>query len=253
VIRLGPIALVALAGCSGQILSDNLEGLSPEEAVAQDLWVSKALPVLEMRCSMCHGGSMPMVAYIAGADDLAKRETLVLYQPRIVNLGAPQSSRILTKGGHEGPALEATEASDILQWIIAESAARPPPPPIRSMQTTPMVCVPPTPCPTNTIDLSSLGVSGSTFTFEVTTLGDGAYLTNMKFNPGATGLYLEHPLLESWPAGATDPKPDPIDRFFAIQLNITAATQLGSGETMAGWISSDPVSIAFDVIEAKRP
>lgn len=256
VARSGTLALaLALGACSGLIESKNLEGLTPEEQVAQEKWVGKALPVFAMRCTMCHDGSMPNIGYIAGGDDLAKRETLVGYVPRIVNLNAPQSSRVLTKGGHEGPALLATEASDILSWIVAESAARPDVPPLRSTQVTPMVCVPPGQCPKNTIDLSSLGVAGS-FEFEISQLADSAYLTNLTFIPGADGLYVEHPLLESFPAGAAEPKPDPIDRYFAVALNLNAATNtvLGTGEaTMQMWIASDPVGIAFDAVEKKRP
>ena len=42
---------------------------------------------------------------------------------QVVNLDAPQSSRVLTKGLHDGPALTADQASRLLEWIQAEKAA----------------------------------------------------------------------------------------------------------------------------------
>lgn len=259
VTRLGPIAMVlCAAACNGEIISQTLEGLSPQEQVALDTWEQKALPVLEAKCTMCHDGSMPNIGYIAGATSLEKRDTLIAYEPRVVNLGAPQSSRILTKGSHTGPALEALEATSILTWIRAEAAARPAGTPIRTAQTPVMLCTGTsgTPqCPINTIDLTSLGVAGASFELEVSSLSDSAYITNMRFKAGADGLYVEHPLLESWPAGATEPTVDPIDRFFAVQINIAAAATapLGTGETLQGWVATNPISVRFDVIEKQRP
>ena len=125
VVRLGTLAIaVLLAACSGEIQSDIYEDLNPKDQVALEKWVEKALPVLSTKCVECHGGSMPMVAYLAGADDIAKRDTLIAYMPAVINLTAPMSSRMLTKGNHTGPALEAKEASDILSWIVAERDAR---------------------------------------------------------------------------------------------------------------------------------
>lgn len=262
--RLGYLApLLLAAACTGEIQSQNLEGLSPAEQVAQTIWTDKALPIFNAKCVSCHGGSMPNVAYIAGADDLMRRETLVNYVPRIVNLGAPQSSRVLTKGDHTatggGPALGANEASDILMWIVAEAKARPALPVIRTMQAAATVCPVGTPItdPTclNTIDLSSLGTA-ATLTFVLQAVGSDSYYQQLKITAGANGLYVEHPLIESWPAGTTTPKPDPVDRFFAIQQNLTANMALTLGEngtaSIAGFNPNDPVSFRFDVFEAKH-
>jgi hypothetical protein len=211
------------------------------------------------KCTMCHDGSMPMIGYIAGTDDLMRRDTLVNYVPRIVNLGAPQSSRVLTKGDHTatggGPALDAPEASDILTWIVAESKARPPATEIRTMQAAAQLCVGnpgDATCPMNTIDLSPLGTA-ATLSFYLTAVGNDSYFTQLKITAGADGLYVEHPLIESWPAGATMPKPDPTDRFFAIQQNLMPNMPLTLGDTgtasIAGFNPADPISFRFDVFE----
>src|SRR5512139_1436106 len=108
VVRLGILATVSLiAACDGEIQSDIYEDLNPKEQVALEKWVEKAYPVLGTKCIMCHDGSMPMIGYLAGASDIEKRDTLIAYMPAVINLSAPQSSRMLTKGSHTGPALEA--------------------------------------------------------------------------------------------------------------------------------------------------
>jgi hypothetical protein len=253
VIRLGYLALLSLAAaCTGEIESDNLEGLPPEEQVARTAWVDKALPVFAENCNSCHGGSMPMIAYVAGADDLMKRDTLINYVPRIVNLGAPQSSRVLTKGDHTatagGPALLAPQATDILTWILAEARAHP----VTAIRTMPITAM--TGGAVNTVDLSPLGTA-ATLTFQVDAVGPDAYFTNVKLKAGAEGLYFEHPLIETNPAGSTEPKPDPIDRFFAVQGNLNPDQEISIGETgtsISGFSVTDPISFRFDVFEKKH-
>jgi hypothetical protein len=254
VIRLGYLALLSfVAACTGEIESDNLEGLPPEEQVARTAWVDKALPVFAENCNSCHGGSMPMIAYVAGEDDLMKRDTLVNYVPRIVNLGAPQSSRVLTKGDHSatggGPALLAPQASDILTWILAEARAHP----VTAIRTAPITAT--TGGTVNTVDLSPLGVP-ATLTFALDAVGPDSYYTNLKLKAGASGLYFEHFLIETYPAGATEPTPDPIDRFFAVQGNLMPDEEIIIGGTgtasIAGFNVTDQISFRFDVFEAKR-
>lgn len=260
-IRLWPLALVTLgAGCTTEIQADNLEGLSPAEQVARTAWVEKALPVFTAACNSCHGGSRPMIAYVTGADDLMKRDTLVNYVPRIVNLGAPQSSRVLTKGDHTatggGPALLSNQATDILTWILAESKANPVAA-IRSAMFPPMICTDPAQpamCPDNVIDLTPLGTA-ATLTFRIQQLGTDVYLTNLKLKAGADGLYFEHPLFETYAMGATDPKPDPVDTFFAVQQNLMPDQEITftpAAATISKFSATDPMSIRFDVFEKKR-
>jgi hypothetical protein len=250
-----------LVACTGEIQSDNLVGLPITEQVAQQAWVDKALPILGIKCLMCHDGSMPNIGYIAGTDDLMRRETLVSYVPRVVNLGAPQSSRIVTKGSHTGPALDVTEASDLIVWIRTEAKARPnTTPPLRTAMVTPMVCTDPAnvggpACPINMIDLTPLGAAG-TFEFVIQQVGSDSYYTNLKVKAGAEGLYIEHILFETYAGGAEPVIPDPIDRYFATTLNLMPGTEmpLGTGTaSLAGFSAIDPVSFRFDVVEKFRP
>lgn len=245
--------------------------MSPEEQLAVEKWVKKALPVFtgeRTKCVTCHDGSIPAApAYLAGADDLMRRETLIAFMPRVINMGAPQSSRMLSVGDHTammgGPALLAPEASDCLEWIQAEKLARPDIAPIRTAMITPMLCTAGNPgdatCPINTISLDGVGptpVTGATVTFTIASVGSDSYITNLKVKAGAEGVYIEHPLIESYIGGDPMPTPDPLDRLFAVALNVQANMEatIGNGTaTIAGFVATDPISIRFDVVEAARP
>lgn len=258
-VRLCLLALSAVAACTGEIQSENLVGLPIKEQIAQQAWQEKAMPVLGVKCVMCHDGSMPMIGYLAGADDLMRRDTLISYVPRVVNLTAPGSSRMLTKGSHTGPALDITEVMDILTWIRAEAKARESmlPPAIRTDPVTAQICTNPAvpaECPLNSVDLTPLGAAG-TFEFKVQQVGPDAYFTDLKVKAGAEGIYLEHPLFESNPAGSTMPIPDPVDRFFATTLNIMANAEAplsGTAQSFAGFNASEPLSFRFSIVEKYR-
>jgi hypothetical protein len=256
VVRPGTIAFVAsswlLAACSGEIMSDIYENLDPKDQVALEKWVEKALPVLSKKCVMCHDGSMPMIGYLSGATDIEKRDTLIAYMPAVINMSAPQSSRMLTKGEHTGPALDAKEASDILSWIVAEREARGTmTEPIRSPKIVQMLCTGP-PCPINTLDLSAV-VAGASVTFEVSQLAGALYLTNINLVPGPMGVHVVHPMFESWDPASPNPKPDPIDRWFNVDLNLAPnanPASIGTGEgTFVGFEAAHELSMRFDVLE----
>jgi len=269
VVRLALLGcVVPLFACSGSVDSGEDEGLTPEQALAQSRWLHEALPVLTAVCRECHDGSMetapiPSPGFLGGANDLDIRETLIAYQPTVVNLGAAQSSLLLTKGEHDGaPAFEADQASAVLGWITAEAKARQDAnPPIRTGMVVSQLCTGGAPgsptCPINTVDLSALNVAGASFSFIAQAAGADLYLTNMQFTPGAEGLYVEHPIIESYPAGATDPVPDPIDRFFNVVLNLqtgAAPAILGNGTaSFAGFAPADPISLHFVALDKFKP
>src|SRR5690349_12157904 len=70
------VVLTALVGCTGLIDSGN-SNLTPEQRVAQEKWIDKALPVFKAACTSCHAGSTPNVGFLVGATDLAVRDTLM--------------------------------------------------------------------------------------------------------------------------------------------------------------------------------
>ncbi len=267
------LALVMVVGCSGLIDGGGTGGLTPEEATAQRLWVEKALPVLQGNCVICHDGSRANIGFVTGVGDLDKRASILAYTPTVVNLDAPSSSRILTKGIHEGPALNAIQTSDLLEWANAERAAAPPPgeggPTLETAQFLVQVCTSGLPddppanpnpnCPVNKVSLADIGGTGAEIRFVVQSLGSGLYMTNLKLVPATDGAFIEHPLFVSWPADGSEPKADTIDRFFSVKMNLMATAsaedqQIGGGTAaFVGFLASDKLSIHFKGVSVFKP
>ncbi len=262
-LSVGALAVVALTlgGCTG-LIDDGNEGLTQQEVQARKMWTEKASPVLTTSCVGCHAGQRPNIDFLLGEAVLDVRARMIEFAPAVINLSAPQSSRILTKGAHEGPSLTATETSDVLEWIRAEKDAQPDPgatDPTANLETTPFtpaICTsgtPPAPtCPTNDIDLTEVGLPGAKLHFVATALGSGLYLNQLSIVPGADGVYLEHPLFASYPDG--EPVvPDEIDRFYNVKMNLMGNA---TGEQIQGGYAAFPlfkpnakISVLFKLVK----
>lgn len=252
------VGLVTLgAACTGTIdAGDQVAGLTPAQQLAQEAWIEKALPVFKPECTMCHDGTNPMYpdapAYLAGAKDLDIRDTAIAFMPPVVNLGAPGSSRVISRGMHEGPMLTSPQISDVTLWIQAERDARPPGTVAETAKAAVMLCTAGNPgdatCPINHLDTTAAGAAG-TVDFVVQQVGPDLYFTNLAITAGAGGLTLAHPLFESYPATATDPTPNPNDRYFNVSLSLAAgaSSPLGTGTaTFTGFGITNPISVRFD-------
>jgi hypothetical protein len=228
-------SLLAMIGCTGLIDSP-----PPTKAeIAREKWVETALPALtEATCTVCHGGATPrpMVEFLVGADGLASRQTLLAFEPAVISLDAPQSSRLLTKGQHEGPPLSGNLASNVLDWLQAEKEAANDPTTggggglgLRTQDYAMMICTGGLPgdptCPINSIDLDNLGegagIPGAKISFVAQGVGTGLYLNNLKLIPGPNGAFIEHPLFVSIPEDPmARPIADTFDRFFNTKMNL---------------------------------
>jgi len=267
-LSVGALALVALtaAGCTGLIGPSGPDPLPKEELTARKMWTEKAEPVLSTSCVGCHAGQRPNTDFLVG-EGLDARARIIEFTPAVINLSAPQSSRLLTKGPHEGPALTATETSDVLEWIRAEKDAQPDPgltDPTANLETTPfapLLCTAGTPpaatCPTNDVDLTEVGLPGAKLHFVATALGTGLYLNQLSIIPGPDGVFFEHPLFASYPEGG-DVVPDELDRFFNVKLNVPSATT--TGELIQGGYAAFPlfvptskISVLFKTVKAFQP
>ena len=277
-LSIGAAAVIMMVGCTGLIGSSG-DGLSPNGEIALDKWEHKALPVLQTNCVGCHGPAFMAngaPGFLVGDTDLAIRTTLLGFSPQIIDLDAPPSSQMLTKGIHNGPALTAQNASDILEWIKAEAVA--------DAETTggdtgptlqlftPLTCTggnasdtvgcsstPADPthcCPLNHLDLTAVGLPGAhlDFVWEALDAGD-AYVKNLQLfaagPPSTDGAYIEHPLFVSWPVGG-QAKPDSLDRFFDVKLNLMpgAASMVdGGAAAFIGFAPTDKISIHFKKVD----
>lgn len=264
------VLMIALVGCTG-LVDGGSDGLTPQQRTAREKWQTSALPVLRQDCISCHNGSRANVGFLIGDDDIAIHDTLIAFQPPVVNLDAASSSQIVTKGLHEGPQLTADETSKVLDWLFAErdSANHDPEHPIQQLATKPFaiqLCTGGDPdnaagtCPTNHVSLAGIPtdgtmLAGSEIAFTAQALGTSLYVTNLVASGGTSGFYLEHLLFVSLPAKA-DPFPDQIDRYYALKLNVAAGKTSpidGGTEDFVGFVPTDMVEIHFKVLTAFKP
>jgi hypothetical protein len=254
-------ALVFTMGCTG-IIGGGDPGETPAQAAARQYFESQVYPVLEVAsCVTCHAG-MPGVDFLAGAPDpRAAYLTVRNFEPAVLNTDAPESSRIITKGPHSGPALQPSEAAVLLQWANLEVDALPEDPDRIAYETVPIVpliCSAGEPgtatCPINTIDLTSIGAPGSSVTFIVEPLSTGLYLSELKLVAGPEGVYVDHPLFVSWPMPMVK-APDDIDRFFATKMNLMANETLPIDGGTAAFMTfgrQNPISVTFKELDKYR-
>jgi mono/diheme cytochrome c family protein len=257
-LSVGAAVLVALAACNGLIEGGD-GNLTPEQKAAMSAWTNKAYPHLQQQCIGCHSGSEADIAFLAGGSSSAVHDTLMSFAVQVVNLDAPESSRLLTKGAHAGPSLTAVEASDILEWIQAErdAAGVMPDQGLQTGKFTPLLCTGGNPgdptCPVNHVALDGLGLPGASIDMVAQALSQDLYVTDLKLVPSVDGVYLEHPLFVSWPADPTQPEiPDTLDRFFSVKMNempSAAPDPIGGGTAaFVGFTPTNQVSIHFKVI-----
>jgi hypothetical protein len=278
----GAAAAMLLIGCTGLIQGKDDPSLTPEERTARDKWVNEALPAFQTAtCTTCHAGSMPDVAFLSGTSDLDTRNTLLNFNPQVVNLDAPQSSRVLTKGAHAGPAMDAVPASAILDWIQAEQAAAGAAgggtTTLTTQAFTPLLCTSGTSgsptCPFNHVGLVDVGMAATTpvdltgaeISFVVQPLSNSMYVTDLTLKAGTNGIYIEHPLFVYIPVtgdtcadGTPGPCPDNLDRFFAVKMDemATMSDQIDGGT--AAFTGFKPVTgaqleISFKTVDVYRP
>src|SRR5262249_40548506 len=155
---------------------------------ARQAFVSKAKPVFDSVCVSCHAGSVANVGFLAGKDALSERATIMAFDPQVVNLEAPQSSRVLTKGPHSGPELLPQQLSDVLEWISAERDAVGTGglgPELATARFTPLLCTSGNPgdptCPINYVDLTGIlqGWAGAQIKMVAQPLSQDLYVTNL--------------------------------------------------------------------------
>jgi len=260
-VRLSAAATAALLlGCTGLISGDPAGGagnLTPEQQIAANKFKTDAYPIFSQICSACHGGTDQTIAFVQATSVEAMRTKLLGWDPQVVNLDAPESSRVLTKGAHSGPALDATQTSGILGWIQAEKDAA------GSTSTTveittdkfnPLLC---------TGGVAG-DVAGSEIDFVAQPLSSDLYVSDLYLKASTDGVYLEHPLFVSWPTQG-NPIPDTIDRFFAVKMDLAAATttpicpgpscdHIGAGAAaFVGFPPQNQLSISFKVLDVYHP
>lgn len=238
------MALVALTtGCMGEITNgaDGDSTLTPQQLAAKNAFDSQVMPILNGFCGSCHT-SMAGVDFMKADPDV---RTHMLTFPNLINLDAPAQSMLLGKGAHEGPAFTADQATTVLQWINLEKDAAGTGG--TTIQTQAFQPVP----GQNTVDLTSIGLPGTTLTFRLEPLSVGIYLNEITVHAGADGAHVVHPLFVTWD-DQMNATPDPVDRFADVDLTVAATMQSPLGGGTAVFVNVAPnakLSIHFKVAE----
>jgi mono/diheme cytochrome c family protein len=268
-LSVGAFLMIAVVGCTG-LIDGGSSGLSDEQKGAKAQWETDAYPVLQTNCGVCHAGQRVGVNFLGGATADEAKAMIMAYQPPVINFDAPGSSRVLSKGLHDGPELTAAQSSSILQWLQAEKDAQQHDPlnPVKILKVAAFavqICTAGLPdnaagtCPTNHVSLANVedagaAVPGAEISFTAQALSS-LYVTNLKLTGGTAGAYIEHPLFVSRPANA-DPFPDQIDRFFSLKQNTKVATSdllSGGTHSFAGFAPTDMLEIHFKVLSPFKP
>jgi hypothetical protein len=284
-VRLSAAATAALLlGCTGLISGDPAGGagtLTPEQQIAANKFKTDAYPIFSQICSACHGGTDQTIAFVQSTSVETMRTKLLGWNPQVVNITAPESSRVLVKGAHMGPALDATQTSAILGWIQAEkdaAGATSTTVEIATEKFNPLLCTggvagdvagcttgdPTHCCPVNIVKLDSAGLVGAEIDFVAQPLSSDLYVSDLYLKASTDGVYLEHPLFVSWPTQG-NPIPDTIDRFFAVKMDLAATTttpicpgpscdHIGAGAAaFVGFPPQNQLSISFKVLDVYHP
>ncbi len=217
------LALAFATGCMGEITNGATgdDVLTPEEIAAKSAFDQTVTPVLNGFCGSCHSGSMANIDFMKPDPDM---HTHLLTWPGLVNLDTPTSSKLLTHGAHSGPAFTGEQSATVLDWINLEKiAAGGPATSVETQAFQPQPGV-------NTVDLTSIGLPGSTITFRMQQLSVGIYLNEITVHAATDGVHLVHPLFVTWDAQNVA-SPDPVDRFADIDLTVAAneASSIGGG------------------------
>jgi hypothetical protein len=195
---------------------------APNWSPARASFEQNVNPLITATCNVCHGGSDAAVAWMKPDPDIY---TTVMSWPHLVDVSAPGTSMILTKGAHEGPVWSVDQAATILTWLQLEHDERPVDPTIETHAIDVVQGA-------NTLALDAIGSTGSSITFTAQKLTYGLYMSHVSIVAGPAGIHINHPLFVTWVM--TTPSPDPADSFDTVELDLAAGgtTTIGGGLLM---------------------
>ncbi len=233
---------LAVTGCVGSITGPGGEGEEDANlAAAKAKFTGDVEPILAGFCGACHTG-MPNIDFMRPNPDI---RSAMLAFPGLVDFTAPTSSTLLNKGAHSGPALTPDQSGVMLDWIELEAVAAGAEP-AETVETDRLAPMP----GLNTVDLTGVGLTGSTMTFLYEPLATGMYLSDIKVTGGTGGVHVVNPLFVIWEADVA--QPDPINRFGNIDLTVLEAQTSFVGGGTAVFVDVSPIadiSVHFRVAE----
>ena len=220
-------AAVVAAGCemTGELHgsgtpSPGVDAGDDTAQIARAAFDSDVAPLLEGFCAACHSAA-DSVGFMAPDPDMYSSVTT---WPLLIDLENHSSSRLLSKGVHDGPAWTADQRAIIGDWLGLETIAAGVVPVVEP-ETAPFAPV----VGSNTVDLAQIGMTGSSVTFRLEKLQVGYYISELMVNAGIEGAHLVHPLFVTWSESV--PAPDPVDRFSGVEVNAdpSQSAMIGGG------------------------
>lgn len=198
-------------------------------------------PLIAVRCASCHSDAIIAPVFVDDADVYAS----VMGYAGLVTPGAPESSSLVTKGLHRGPAWTATEEATVRAWIEAEgvpTGGDAGTPPIDVPHTTPRAIVE----GANVIQLDTLGLPGATVTFVAARVALGMNLSEVTLQAGSTPVYVSHPVLVI--DDGSRMQADPEDRFAGVVLSLppSGSGALASTALLVGFPEGGALAIGFE-------
>jgi hypothetical protein len=159
----------------------------------------------------------------------------------------PDTSKLLTRGPHAGPAMPQDLGARTRDWLSVEALL------IKKqvLPTTDPFTIATGP---NSIDISKAGtgVDGAKITFDATINGSLLTLSSVKLvAPATTAVHVAHPLFVML-LSATQEKPDPVDSFSNTDQTVGAGQSggLGPGELLwVNWVGGSQMKIEFNKLE----
>jgi len=250
---LGEYALVPEEDAGGMMADGGGGGGGPVDPTAE--FNTKVKPILSGSCGACHnksGGVGP--GFLEEKPDML---TMLLAYPALVG-DSPQSSRLYTKGVHDGPALNSSEAPVVASWIINWNLYGPKKDPGMMMGPPKPIVKPFVPVVgANVVELSALDpkFAGMQVTFDATVSGTNLTLTKLNVKAAAMmGVRIAHPLFVTW-----DPQynatPDPIDSFSNLDQTVFQGETKPMGPgilVLPNFQTGYLLNIVFKTIETKE-
>ncbi len=235
----GALAVIA-AACTGEIIDPSANAAAAAEAAFKQ----NVAPTLAAKCASCHTDtSNPQ---FMKPDPTLRDGVLGFNGGALVDLDDPQQSRLAVFASSQAHGMVGTnytpaEAAKVVAWVELEAlaAGKAPAPTIETPVIMPALGA-------NTIDLTALGLAGTSVSFDYQPLSTGMYLSRIKVAAGSGGVRLTHPLFVLW-EGA-EAVPDPIDRFADIDLTVAEMTESPLGGGTAVFVDvppGAPVSLYF--------
>lgn len=254
--------VLCAAACSGSVnfTGDGDGGPTADAApdqVARDQFQSMVKPILDQSCASCHvSGAAGAPKFMEPNPDLYTTiTTWVGVMPRIMgqpllSCADPAQSPLVTYGAHAGPAFTVEQLPVVRMWAETWQSVSPT---CQGQVAAKAVTASFTPVTgPNTLPLDNLGpgLEGATLTFNLDTLpGPSLYLSEIKFNAGANGLRVIHPIFE-YCINATETA-EPNDKFKNVMLDVgpNMVGQPGDGTlTLVQVPPNTPLAVRFTEI-----